>query len=135
MTAGTCVHAYPHTVVVMAHAHAHAHTFICTTGSVLNATVPGLGGVPVWVKRLATFPFIVNAEFIFEVRSMTCMWFLFPCKRLLHTGCKRLPHGAVDLHITTQSPPPPASAAPPGHAARQEDHSVDGGHLCVHAHL
>ncbi|GBF97958.1 hypothetical protein Rsub_10631 [Raphidocelis subcapitata] len=33
---------------------------------VLNATVPGVGGLPLWFKRLATFPFIVSAEFTLE---------------------------------------------------------------------
>jgi hypothetical protein len=34
----------------------------------LNVTLPHVGGLPAWAKRLATFPFIVSAEFTFEVR-------------------------------------------------------------------
>ena len=34
----------------------------------LNATLPGGGGVPPFIKHLLTFPFILSAEFTFEVR-------------------------------------------------------------------
>ena len=33
----------------------------------LNASLPGIGGLPGWVKGLATFPLIVGADFYFEV--------------------------------------------------------------------
>jgi hypothetical protein len=36
---------------------------------ILNAPLPGVGGLPGWAKRAATFPLIVAAEFTFEVRG------------------------------------------------------------------
>ncbi len=72
---------------------------------ILNISLPGVGGLPSWIKGLATFPFIVSAEFRFEVR-----------RAVGDAVCQQVPCVSgwltFDICASEETHPPPDSSPP-----------------------